>query len=250
MRLGPSDRAVTELFGKYQSRKPVTFRGVGGKAGSYVKHDVIVRFNLKIQRGWLLPLEVAYGVVKDGAFPGELILGNSADPTESPRTSHPGLAIFRGIEVPDFLNGLRNVKMNNELTCPTTEEIDAKLNKSLEAQHRRHIAKWNNRLPGVFDKKFRINADKAVVMHRIDTGNATRLRSAPGQYSPAQEAETRFFVQQRDGRLIPRSKSSWSSHELLMPKKNRGGILESKLERQNAAKRNCLEVLLRFSTRE
>lgn len=218
-------KTLAKKLQTYKSRKPSKLSGIGGNKGPRIDDDVVIRFCWKLKNGWSLPYEVSCGVVADNSFPGDLVLGKScfhkldlwfqADGSIQ-LSSHPGKPIL----IP-FVQ--KTVAFEaTETSFFTTEEVISKLD-NVPSHFHSIIATWNQEFPGVFDPEKRNTADKATVMHRIDTGDAVPIKQSPRRYSPAQEEAMREFVKTHEGSIIQKSKSSWASPALLTPKKSADG---------------------------
>ena len=85
-----------------------------------------------------------------------------------------------------------------------------------EAQHlaRRHIELW-----AMDSATGRTN----LVTHRINTGDAAPIKCRPSRHSPAQQGviEEAIDIMEAAGTIV-KSKSSWGSHVVLVPKKDGG----------------------------
>lgn len=209
--------------------------GVGGR-GPRVGHDVVVTAQfLTANQTPSNVFSVACGIVPDGTFPADLVLGKSVfhkwgllceqkngkevvnlvnfpgTPFLAPDDAFKAFpvdetTVFSAGETPLSVQWSKDTPIDNPLV-------------------RSYLKEYEERFPGLFDPaKRRTDAIRKLssVRHRIDTGDATPYRQTPRRYSPAQEQAIRDFVKAHDGTLIQRSKSPWASASHLVPKKHPG----------------------------
>lgn len=236
-------RKLAARLQPYSSRKPSTLSGIGG-SGPTIDEDVVVRFAWKLPKGWSLPYEVSVGLVDDDSFPGDLTLGKSVfhkiglsflEDGAVQLKSHPGTPVLVPYKSKTITFATEQRVMS------TSEEVIAQLD-NVDAKYHNIIASWNEQFPGVFDPARRNTAEKATVMHRIDTGDSSPIRQAPRRYSPAQGEAMRELCSTHIGSIIRKSKSSWCSQALLTPKKKADGTPKMKWN----AKNKKMEVVWRF----
>ncbi|MGI4816395.1 MAG: reverse transcriptase family protein, partial [Janthinobacterium lividum] len=208
----------------YRSQRPTVLTGVGGDSGPSITKDVLVTACFKAKDGWSVPFSISAGVVTDGTFPGDMVLGRSVFHNFSINFLSTG-----GLELHGFPG--RPVLFPATPKSPSywvetaflgTEELRGKLN-SVATEFIPIIEEWNKKFPGVFDHSLRRTSDKATVMHRIDTGDAEPIKQPPRRYSPSQEAVMRAFIKSNEGKVIVKSKSPWATPALLIPKRSVDG---------------------------
>lgn len=200
--------------------------GVGGK-GPKVTKDILVTAQFLTKTGLTSDFAVSCGVVPDGTFPGDLVLGKTifhkwtihCTPDET-------LRLFTFPHQPELIPCV------DQPLAYSAEESAFPATSPLPKEPRWHpdtpvqdpyvqtcLHEYYDKFPGLFDPAQRRTDVLAKTQHRIDTGDNQPFRQPPRRFSPAQEQAIRDFVKAHDGTLIRKSKSPWASASHLVPKK-------------------------------
>jgi len=239
----------------FTSNKPARLQGVGGK-GPTVIYDVAISLFFAKTASDNAAIQIVAGVVPDGHFPGDLVLGNSVH-HDLGFTALPNKTVqLNLVRDRPMLEGYDStVHVCSTLMTSTKPADDTETEGHITLQYARPtsifttlkskaidpnvrdlpklpdllpdqitlIDKYTKQLkdefPTVFKRASKMTESKTRVKHTIDTADNNPIRIPPRRYShPQLQAMKEFVNTAVDLGILRKSMSPWSAPALLTPK--------------------------------
>ena len=199
----------------YDSQLPANLRGIG-QGGPSVTHDTVVSFRFEGDVNWLT---ISCGIVPDGTFPGQIVLG---------RTVFHALGIECLLADQIKLNNVASEPILSPLQDPTaypTTGQDSLVSDTTVVELDRPgqlLRLLQAEFPDLFDPRKvigSISKAKPHLLHHIELTNYKPIKHAPRRYSPSQQTAIDQFVSSglKDN-VISTTKSLFASAAVLIAK--------------------------------